>query len=120
MKNLMKLLLLFLFVTLLEAEDGHQLWLRSQTAKPVKIVCPRQSVTLDIARQELEQGWQGNPGTEVILTVKYDKSLKGDGFILNPSGVQANTDLGILYGVFDLLRRQKTGQPVKDITSNPS
>ena len=120
MKNFLLLFLLFSLVVSIEAEDGHQLWLRNQTAKPVKIVCSRQSVTLDIARQELEQGWQGNPGAEVILTVKYDKSIKGDGFILNPSGVQANTDLGVLYGVFDLLRRQKTGQSVKDITSNPS
>ena len=120
MKNFTLLFLLFSLVVSIEAEDGHQLWLRNQTAKPVKIVCSRQSVTLDIARQELEQGWQGNPGAEVILTVKYDKSIKGDGFILNPSGVQANTDLGVLYGVFDLLRRQKTGQSVKDITSNPS
>jgi alpha-glucuronidase len=120
MKNLITLLLLFLLVSLLEAEDGHQLWLRSQTAKPVKIVCSKQSATLDIARQELKQGWQGKPGASVILTVKYDKSVRGDGFILNPSGVQANTDIGILYGVFDLLRHQKTGQPVKDITSNPS
>ena len=120
MKNFTLLFLLFSLVVSIEAEDGHQLWLRNQTAKPVKIVCSRQSVTLDIARQELEQGWQGNPGAEVVLTVKYDKSIKGDGFILNPSGVQANTDLGVLYGVFDLLRRQKTGQSVKDITSNPS
>ena len=120
MKNFTLLFLLFSLVVSIEAEDGHQLWLRNQTAKPVKIVCSRQSVTLDIARQELEQGWQGNPVAEVILTVKYDKSIKGDGFILNPSGVQANTDLGVLYGVFDLLRRQKTGQSVKDITSNPS
>ena len=120
MKNFLLLFLLFSLVVSIEAEDGHQLWLRNQTAKPVKIVCSRQSVTLDIARQELEQGWQGNPGAEVVLTVKYDKSIKGDGFILNPSGVQANTDLGVLYGVFDLLRRQKTGQSVKDITSNPS
>jgi alpha-glucuronidase len=120
MKNLMKLLLLFLFVTLLEAEDGHQLWLRNQTAKSVKIVCAKQSATLDIARDELKQGWQGKPGASVVFTIKYDKSIKGDGFILNTSSVQANTDIGILYGVFDLLRRQKTGQPVKDITSNPS
>jgi alpha-glucuronidase len=34
--------------------------------------------------------------------------------------VQANTDPGILYGVYELLRRQKTGQPVKNVISNPS
>jgi alpha-glucuronidase len=120
MKKLTKIFLLFFLFTFLKAEDGHQLWLRSQTPKPVKIVCSKQSATLNIARQELNQGWQGSPGAEVVLTVKYDKSIKGDGFILNASGIQANTDIGILYGVYSLLRRQKTELPVNEIISNPS
>ncbi len=120
MKNLTIIFLLLFLVPSLKAENGHQLWLRYQTPEPVKIVCSEQSATLNIARQELEQGWQGKPGVEVVLTVKYDKSLKGDGFILDTSGVQANTDLGILYGVYDLMRRQKTGQPVSNVITNPS
>jgi alpha-glucuronidase len=120
MKNLTRMFLLFFLVISLKAEDGHQLWLRSHAAKPIKVVCSKESATLDIARQELEQGWQGNVGAEVVLTVKYDKSMKGDGYKLDASGVQANSDLGILYGVYDLLRRQETGQPVKGVISNPS
>jgi alpha-glucuronidase len=120
MKNLTKIFLLFVFVLSVKAEDGHQLWLCNQTAKPVKINCSKRSATLAIAWQELKQGWQDSPGAEVVLTVKYNKSIKGDGFLLNTSGVQANTDLGILYGVYELLRRQKTGQPVKAVISNPS
>jgi alpha-glucuronidase len=120
MKNLTEIFLLFFLVISLKAEDGHQLWLRNQTAKPVKIVCSKQSATLNIARQEIEQGWQGNLGEEVALTVKYDKSIKGDGYKLDASGVQANTDLGILYGVYELLRRQRTGQPVQALISSPS
>lgn len=120
MKNLTEIFLLFFLVISLKAEDGHQLWLRNQAAKPVKIVCSKQSATLNIARQEIEQGWLGNLGAEVALTVKYDKSIKGDGYKLDASDVQANTDLGILYGVYELLRRQRTGQPVQALISSPS
>jgi alpha-glucuronidase len=56
----------------------------------------------------------------VVLTVKPDKSIKGDGFKLTLNGVQANNDLGILYGVYELLRRQQTGENIKEETINPS
>ncbi|MFZ0454016.1 MAG: alpha-glucuronidase [Ignavibacteriaceae bacterium] len=120
MKDLIIIFLLFFLVSSLKAEDGHNLWLRYQTPKPVKIVCSKESETLDIAQQELKKGWQGKAEAEVVLTVKYDKSLKGDGFLIDSSGVQANTDLGILYGVYDLLRRQKTGENLNHVISNPS
>ena len=120
MKNLTIILILYVLVSSLKAENGHQLWLRTQNSKPVKIVCTKQSPTLQIAIRELNDGWQGKSGAEVLLTVRNNKSIKGDGFILSLSGVQANTDLGILYGVYDLLRRQETGEPVNHIVSNPS
>ncbi len=120
MKDLIIIFLLFFLVSSLKAEDGHNLWLRYQTPKPVKIVCSKESETLDIAQQELKKGWQGKAEAEVVLTVKYDKSLKGDGFLIDSSGVQANTDLGILYSVYDLLRRQKTGENLNHVISNPS
>ena len=112
----------FLFVSLfsLEAENGHQLWLRNHPARPVKVVCSRQSATLSIARKELKQGWLGRAGAEVVLTVEDNPFIEGDGYRLGPSSVQALTDLGILYGVYDLLRRQETGQPVTGVISNPS
>ena len=56
----------------------------------------------------------------MVLTVKPDKSIKGDGFKLTLNGVQANNDLGILYGVYELLRRQQTGESIKEETINPS
>src|SRR5699024_9517608 len=37
-----------------------------------------------------------------------------------PKGVQANTDLGILYGTYALLRYQHTGKPIPIGISNPS
>jgi alpha-glucuronidase len=120
MKNLALMFLLLFIVSSLKAEDGHKLWLRNQNSKPVKIICPKQSATLDIALQELKQGWQGTPGASIVLNIKNDKSIKGDGFILDSSMVQANTELGILYGVFDLLRRQETGEYADHVISNPS
>lgn len=104
----------------LKAEDGHDLWLRNHKSNPVKVVCAKQSPTLDIAKKELEQSWLGKSGATVILDITTDKSIKGEGYKLDASGVHANTEAGILYGVFDLLRRQQTGQPVAGIVSNPS
>ena len=56
----------------------------------------------------------------MVLTIKKDKAIKGDGFKLSSNGIQANTELGILYGVYELLRRQQTGQPIQEEICNPS
>jgi alpha-glucuronidase len=120
MKALLNIFILFVFTISSKAEDGHDLWLRKQTPNPVNIVCSKQSATLDIARKELEQSWQGKSGATVVLTISPDKSIKGDGYKLDASGIKANTELGILYGAFDLLRRQQTSEPAQGIISNPS
>ena len=107
MKKLLFSVLLLGTTLGLRAEDGHQLWLRPHAAVPVTVVTPtKNSVLLATAKQELQQGWQGNTGTTVTLTLKKDKAIKYDGFQLSPQGVQAATERGILYGVFELLRRQ--------------
>jgi alpha-glucuronidase len=104
----------------LQAEDGHNLWLRAKSTSPVNVICSKMSATIDIAREELLKGWMGKAEASVVLTVKPDKSIKGDGFKLTLNGVQANNDLGILYGVYELLRRQQTGESIKEETINPS
>lgn len=103
-----------------KAENGRELWLRKKTANPVTVVCTGKSATLDIAIKELQQGWQGKAGATITLVIKKDKAMKPDGFRLIQNAVLANTDAGILYGVFELLRRQQTGQPMVDEVSNPS
>ena len=103
-----------------KAETGHELWLRHRGANPVKVVCSGESATLSLALHELRQGWQGEAGASVALEIRPDKSIKGDGYKLAASGVQANTELGILYGVYELLRRQQTLRPIQDEISNPS
>jgi alpha-glucuronidase len=75
---------------------------------------------LTIAKQELEQGWQGKPGATFVLSVRSDARILGDGFKLSPDKIQADTDLGILYGVYELLRRQHTGEPIQEVILNPS
>jgi alpha-glucuronidase len=102
------------------AADGHDLWLRSRIAKPVKVNCVQQSATLSIARKELEQGWQGKAGVTVQLTIKKDSRIHKDGFRLSANGIEANTDAGILYGVYELLRRQQTEQAIREEVCNPS
>jgi alpha-glucuronidase len=113
-------LVLFLSVFASKAEDGHQLWLRGQNVNQVKVICAGNSATLNIARQELQQGWQGKAGASVILKIKSDTSIKDDGYRLTTEGVDANTELGILYGVYALLRCQRTGKPIRNEVSNPS
>lgn len=119
MKIIIGIVLMFLTVGL-QAEDGHSLWLRSKSSGAVNVVCSKKSATIDLAKQELQQGWNGKAGASVVLTVKNDKLIKGDGFKLSPSGVQANTEVGILYGVYEMLRRQQTGESIQEEICNPS
>ncbi len=120
----MKTILSFIILTILylnvNGEDGHQLWLRAKSTAEVKVVCKKSSQTLDIAKQELKLGWQGTSGATITLLVKTDKAIKGDGFKIGEDQVQANTEVGILYGVYELLRRQQTREPIQDEIVNPS
>ncbi|HWI89773.1 MAG TPA: alpha-glucuronidase [Flavisolibacter sp.] len=120
MKTFLNFFFLFISFISLKAEDGHDLWLRNHKANPVKVVCSKQSTTLDIARKELEQGWLGKSAATVTLSLTSDKFIKGEGYKIDASGIHANTEVGILYGVFELLRRQQTGEPVVGVISNPS
>jgi alpha-glucuronidase len=109
----MKVAISFFFIILmsftLHAEDGHSLWLRPQDPVPVTVVCQAGSATLDIARRELQMGWQGKANERIVLNLKPDKRITGDGYRISSGEIQANTHLGILYGVYDMLRRQRTG-----------
>jgi len=120
MKSVFSFLILIVTAFYSFAEDGHQLWLRSKSTAKVNVVCAKTSATLAIAQEELHHGWQGKDGSTFVLTVKRDKQIKGDGFKLSLNGIQANTDLGVLYGVYELLRLQQTGQAVAEQLNNPS
>jgi alpha-glucuronidase len=114
-------LIILVFVSFsMYAEDGHQLWLRHSNPKNVNIVCPKTSPTLTIAQQELQDGWSGEEGASVAFLIKTDKAIRGDGFRLSKNTIQANNEFGILYGVYELLRRQQTGQVIQEEVCNPS
>ncbi len=115
------IIICILFVALnLHAENGHDLWFRAKSSGTVNIICSKSSATLDIAKKELKQTWQGKSGDTIALKVKSDPLIKGDGFKLSSSEIQANTDLGILYGAYEFLRRQQTGEAITEEIFNPS
>ena len=120
MKTSICFILLFLSGIHLLADDGHNLWLRNKSTGHVNVISTGSSATMTIAIDELQKGWQGKDGAKVVLTVKNDIAVRKDGFRISVEGIQANSDIGILYGVYELLRRQQTGEPIIEMLSNPS
>ena len=119
MKTIISILLIA-FARNLTADDGHNLWLRGKNTGTVNVICSGKSSTIDISKDELKQNWQGEDGASMFLNIKHNGQIKGDGFNLNSGEVQANTDLGILYGVYEYLRRQQTGMSIREEIYNPS
>jgi alpha-glucuronidase len=120
MRSFLPLLFLCFFITRISAQGGHQLWLRNATAVPVSVVSTDKSPTISIAEQELKQGWHGKPNASVSLSIVTDNAIKDDGYRLSAASIKAKTHAGILYGVYELLRRQQTGQAITDELINPS
>jgi alpha-glucuronidase len=115
------ILCLFIFsVACLSAQDFDQLWLRNTKTRPLTVNVTKASPMVAIAKQELQQGWQGDEGASIALTIVKDKAIKTGGFRLTKNGVEATTEAGLLYGVYDLLRRQATGQSTMVAVNNPS
>lgn len=116
------LLVILLIFNCLNAQTntGHNLWLPPVEAHPVKVAVSNSSPTLTIAKKELEQGWAGPENTLVNLKIVNGLDVKGDGFQIAENTISARTEAGILYGVYELLRRQQTGQPYNNVASNPS
>ncbi len=120
MKKFICNLFLFLLAICAKAQTAHQLWLNKKTAIPVTVSSANKSAMVTMAIQELQQGWQGKPNAAMSLIIKKDKAIKNDGFRLTPTSIEANTELGILYGSYEVLRRQQTGQTIADDICNPS
>ena len=111
------------FVTQMVAEDGSHLWLRLPANAHAEISAPRQSPTLNIAVEELQQAWKGAP---VRLVIQKDKQLQPEGFRIrhedNKITLTSPTETGLLYAAYHLLRMQETGQNVVEAqtTENPA
>ena len=91
------------------AEDGSHLWLRLPANAHAEISAPRQSPTLNIAVEELQQAWKGAP---VRLVIQKDKQLQAEGFRIrhedNKITLTPPTETGLLYAAYHLLRLQQT------------
>lgn len=114
------LLAAFLVGGLAQAVNGNDLWLPKKSAVRVNVQNTSKAAMMQLAAMELKEGWQGAEGVTIRLTLKKDKALKDDGFRLEANEILSNTEKGILYGVFDLLRRQQTGASCIGIVNNPS
>lgn len=119
MKNLMTLLLVLITLQL-SANDGNDLWLQPTKARPVEVITKKHSSTIDLAIYELKQGWQGEAGASISLLLKKDKAIQADGYRLLPGAIQANSEVGLLYGAYEVLRRQRTGESINEEVCNPS
>ena len=90
------------------ADDGARLWLNGPA--------PTATQTLDIARAELQQNWQGGEAT-----FRIDRQMKkehaGTFSVTIHEGVptiSSASEAGLLYGAYHLLRLQQTGANVTD------
>jgi alpha-glucuronidase len=132
-----------------QAEDGYDLWLRYRplpaAQRPaIRAIAPSADTpTLKIARAELQRGLDGLVGgtassdaPSILLgtpagspaVAALNLSLKGageEGYLIRTVGkttvIAANSDVGVLYGVFHYLRLVQTGQGVDklDVLSAP-
>jgi alpha-glucuronidase len=132
-----------------QAEDGYDLWLRYRplpaAQRPaVRTIAPSADTpTLKVARAELQRGLDGLVGgaattdaPSILLgtpagspaVAALNLPLKGagdEGYLIRTVGkttvIAANSDVGVLYGVFHYLRLVQTGQGVDklDILSAP-
>lgn len=136
--------ILFLFVTNLNAEDGYALWLRykpvsnsnllasyRQTITALQVV--GHSPTLEMVRKELRNGLNsmlqttvpvaGPPGLIAATLKEHSSQLGTEGFIIRSTTVNgrkcivinANTDIGVLYGAFHFLRLIQTEQSIQGL-----
>ena len=112
-----------LFLLAANAEDGSNLWLRmQQKANTAKVKTNDKSAITKNAVNELTAYWNGGD-----VTLKKDGSMPdNDGFAIvkptdgGPIEVKARRSAGLLYGAYELLRMQETGNGVSNETSSPA
>lgn len=131
-------LMLALHHVTVRADDGHLLWLRMAPAPTeAEVVCGVSTPTARIAADELRRYWHGGK-VRLVLCGQKDAGLPAsyegqadssqaadDGFTVSrdASGtviVSARRDVGLLYGVYELLRLEATtGLVPQHFSSSP-
>lgn len=110
-------LLLVTFVAMIAyAEDGSRLWLRYDSVGTaiVNVEVAKASVTVDIAKDELVKYWKGNVVTLCTTPDDFANAPEGSFYIEGNdrrARIMAGSDIGLLYGAYELLRRQNTLMP---------
>lgn len=96
--------------------DGHNLWFHSLDESGMKL--SSEKTTRGIAMHEINTYWKQKQSIKLNQLADTDESLGNEGYRLTFSSseiqVEANSDLGLLYGVYDLLRRQETGNLISE------
>lgn len=90
--------------------DGHQLWFSSlQMTEPEHFGAS----TLEIAQYNIDKFWKGDKRVTLTINDKNNEKLGNDGFTIDFSNkkieASANTEIGLLYASYELLRLQETG-----------
>lgn len=113
MKKYLILSLAFAFALTTKAQiffqktsDGSMLWLNKQCYNTCLVKgMTDKDATLSIAKDELTKYYKGKE-----VSIRIDPLLNlGEGYMLTDSSIIASSSIGILYGVYDLLRLQETG-----------
>lgn len=93
-------------IFLQKTSDGSMLWLNKQGYNTCLVKgMTDKDATLSIAKDELTKYYKGK---EVSIRVAPLLNL-GEGYMLTDSSIIASSSIGILYGAYDLLRLQETG-----------
>lgn len=113
MKKYLILSLAFAFALTTKAQiffqktsDGSMLWLNKQCYNTCLVKGKTdKDATLSIAKDELTKYYKGKE-----VSIRVDPLLNlGEGYMLTDSSIIASSSIGILYGAYDLLRLQETG-----------
>lgn len=93
-------------IFLQKTSDGSMLWLNKQCYNTCLVKgMTDKDATLSIAKDELTKYYKGKE-----VSIRIDPLLNlGEGYMLIDSSIIASSSIGILYGAYDLLRLQETG-----------
>lgn len=93
-------------IFLQKTSDGSMLWLNKQCYNTCLVKgMTNKDATLSIAKDELTKYYKGKE-----VSIRVDPLLNlGEGYMLTDSSIIASSSIGILYGAYDLLRLQETG-----------
>lgn len=93
-------------IFLQKTSDGSMLWLNKQCYNTCLVKgMTDKDATLSIAKDELAKYYKGKE-----VSIRIDPLLNlGEGYMLTDSSIIASSSIGILYGAYDLLRLQETG-----------